>query len=65
MNGTNSNKNDEDEYLHIEGSITITKTSGLTAEEFEKKFLKFLEENNCYFGGGTCKVDSDGNEVDY
>ena len=64
MNKTNLDKKDENEYLRIEGIFTITKTSGLTTEEFEEKLIKFVEENKCYFGGVTCKIDSEGNEID-
>lgn len=57
MNEINLNKNEEDVYLHIAGVVTITKTSNLTVKEFEEKFLKFVEDNKCYFNGGTYKVD--------
>ena len=45
MNEIDLNKNEEE------------KTSNLTVKEFEEKFLKFVEDNKCYFNGGTYKVD--------
>jgi hypothetical protein len=67
MSGLNMNVEnyEEDEYLHIDGVVTIPKSSGLTAKELESEFIKFIEEKKCFFGGGTCKVDSDGNELEY
>ena len=56
---------DKDKYLRIDGVITVPKTSGLTVKELETKFLQFIEENKCFFGGGSSEVDSDGNVLNW
>lgn len=63
MGKMNMKNYEEDEYLHIDGVVTIPKSSNLTAKELEKEFNKFIKEKNCFFSGNTCRVDKDGNEL--
>ena len=53
-------KNDVKE-IEINGCVTIP--TDVTHDEFLKKFIDFIEENNWCFGGGT-KVLINGEYVD-
>ena len=37
--------------IHIDGCVTIP--MNVTHDEFLEKFIKFIEDNGWYFGGGT------------
>lgn len=47
--------------IEIEGCVTIP--TNVTHDEFLEKFIKFLEDNNWYFGGGT-KMFIDGKYIE-
>ena len=47
--------------LYIDGCVTLPKH--VTHDEFLEKFIKFLEGNNWYFGGGT-KMFIDGKYIE-
>ena len=47
--------------IEINGCVIVP--SNVTHDEFLKKFIDFIEENNWYFGGGT-KVFTDGEYID-
>ncbi|MBA4543060.1 MULTISPECIES: hypothetical protein [Thermoactinomyces] len=52
--------------IHIDGCIFANdKNTDIDHDEFLDKFIAFVEENGWLFGGGTKRIDEDGDLAEH
>jgi len=49
--------------VSIEGCV-FANEGDLRHDEFWDAFIEFIESKGWYFGGGTCQIDEEGNQIE-